>query len=288
MTAQNPNQRSLAMVVRSDEAQSRIRDMLGDNTQSFVTTLMSVVNQNIILKACEPWSVITAAITATSLDLPIEPSLGYADILPYWDNSDAAKQANGGRSIQKAQFQMRAKGFKQLAIRSGFYKFIHVSEVREGEYKGQNRLTGEHEFKWYKKDETRKAKKIIGYVSYFELLTGFSSTLYMTIDELEFHAKKYSKQYKSGGGQWADQHPTKTTTGFDRMARKTVMKLNISHNGVTSGQMQKALRADQAVANPDDTFDYVDNSKDAKPADNVDQTNPSADDGGNQEQDDAR
>lgn len=281
MSNENPNQRSLAMIVRSDEAQSRIRDMLGENTQSFVTTLMSVVNQNVMLKACEPWSVITAAITSASLDLPIEPSLGYADILPYWDNSTRP-------ATQKAQFQMRAKGFKQLAIRSGHYKFIHVSDVREGEYKGQNRLTGEHEFKWFKKEETRKGKKIIGYVSYFELLTGFSSTLYMTVDELEAHAKKYSKQYQKGSGQWADKHPTRTDTGFDRMSRKTVMKLNISRNGITSVQMQKALRADQAVANPDDTFDYIDNSKDAPAPDDADQTNPNADDGGNQEPNDAR
>ena len=269
---QQPNQRSLAMIVRSDEAQQRIGDLMKDRTPQFITTLMSVVNQNVMLQACEPWSVITAAITAASLDLPIEPSLGYADILPYWDNSDAAKAANGGRSIQKAQFQMRAKGFKQLALRSGHYRTVNVTEVRDGEYKGKDNLTGIYTFKWFKKEETRREKKIIGYVAYIELMTGFTKSLYMTVDDLEVHAKRYSQQYKKGSGQWADNHPTKLNTGFDKMARKTVMKLLINQDGVTTSAMQTALRADQAVVGSDDTFDYVDNK-----TDNTDQTNPKAD-----------
>lgn len=276
MTQQNPNQRSLAMIVRSDEAQQRIGDLMKDRTPQFITSLMSVVNQNVMLQACEPWSVITAAITAASLDLPIEPSLGYADILPYWDNSDATKAANGGRSLQKAQFQMRAKGFKQLAIRSGFYKTINVTEVRETEYKGKDRRTGEHEFKWIKSEVARNKKKIIGYLAYFKLNAGLEKELYMTVDELERHAKRYSKQYQKGSGQWADKHPTKLKTGFDNMSRKTVMKLLISQDGPTSTQIQVALRADQSVVG-EDTYDYVDNKKDdAKddtPADDTDQTN---------------
>lgn len=286
MTQQNPNQRSLAMVVRSDEAQGRIKDLLHDRSAQFTTSLMSVVNQNVMLQACEPWSVITAAITAASLDLPIEPSLGYADILPYWDNSDAAKASNGGRSVQKAQFQMRAKGFKQLALRSGHYKTVNVSEVREGEYKGKDHLTGEHHFKWYKKQETRETKKIIGYVAYIELLSGFRKSKYMTVEELEAHAKRYSKQYQKGSGQWADKHPTRLKTGFDNMSRKTVMKLLISEDGITSTQMQTALRADQAVVG-EDTYDYVDNkhdAKDAAPKDDVDQTNDKSDADINQDQ----
>jgi recombination protein RecT len=277
------NQESLALIVRSDVARERINDVLAENSQQFVATLMSVVNQNIMLKACEPWSVLTAALTAAALDLTIEPSIGYADILPYWDNSDKTKQANGGKSIQKAQFQMRAKGFQQIALRSGQYKKINVTEIRDGEYKGKNHITGDYEFKFYKKEETRQSKKIIGYLSYFELQSGYTKMLYMTVNELVAHAKKYSKQYQGGGGKWADQRKFETTDcGFDSMARKTVMKLNISRNGVTSVLMQKALRADQAVANPDDSFDYVDN-KNADKKDDVDQTNPKSDEDVNQE-----
>lgn len=251
---QNKPTVALQSFLRSGEVQERIEQLLKDRAAQFTTTLMSVVNQNIALQSCEPWSVLTAAITAASLDLPIEPSIGYADILPYWDNSVSP-------AIQKAQFQMRAKGFKQLALRSGHYRLINDSDVREGEYKGEDKLTGEHHFKWLKKEETRRTKKIVGYVAYIELMTGFRKSLYMTVEELEDHAKKYSKQYKKGGGQWADKHPTKLGTGFDNMSRKTVMKLLISRHGITSTQMQKALMADQAVVNSDDTYKYVDNGK---------------------------
>jgi len=270
---------SLQAFMRSGDVQKRIDELLKDRAPQFTTSLMSVINQNVMLQDCEPWSVLTAAITAASLDLPIEPSLGYADILPYWDNSDKAKAANGGRSIQKAQFQMRAKGFKQLALRSGHYRTVNVTEVRKGEYKGKNHLTGEYDFKWFKKDDTRLTKEIIGYVAYIELNSGFRKSLYMTVDELEAHAKRYSKQYKAGGGQWADKHPTKLKTGFDNMSRKTVMKLLIAQDGITSTQMQTALRADQAVANSDDTYEYVDNDKDTKKTDDTDQTNHNANDG---------
>lgn len=252
---------SLQAFLRSNEVQKRIDALLQDRAPQFTTSLMSVVNQNVMLQEAEPWSVLSAAITAASLDLPIEPSLGYADILPYWDNSEKTKAANGGRSIQKAQFQIRAKGLKQLALRSGHYETINVTEVRENEYRGKNHLTGEYEFRWWKKDETRKTKKIIGYVAYFKLLSGFTKSLYMSVEDLEAHAKKYSKQYKSGGGQWADKDPIKLKTGFDNMARKTVMKLLLAQDGITSTQLQVAIRADQSAVGSDDTYDYVDNDK---------------------------
>lgn len=271
---------TLQAFMRSGDVQNRIDELLKDRAPQFTTSLMSVINQNVMLQDCEPWSVLTAAITAASLDLPIEPSLGYADILPYWDNSDKAKASNGGRSVQKAQFQMRAKGLKQLAIRSGQYETVNVTEVRKGEYKGKNHLTGEYDFKFQKSEKTRLAKEIIGYVAYLRLMSGFTKTLYMSVEDLEAHAKKYSKQYKSGGGQWADKHPTRLKTGFDNMSRKTVMKLLLAQDGITSTVLQTAIRADQAVVGSDDTYEYIDNDKDdKKPADDVDQTNKNANDG---------
>jgi len=267
---------SLQAFMRSGDVQSRIDDLLKERASQFTTSLMSVINQNVMLQDCEPWSVLTAAITAASLDLPIEPSLGYADILPYWDNSQKAKDANGGRPMQKAQFQMRAKGLKQLAIRSGQYETVNATEVRKGEYKGKNHLTGEYDFKWIKNEKNRLTKEIVGYVAYLRLMSGFTKTLYMSVEDLEAHAKKYSKQYKNGGGQWADKHPTRLKTGFDNMSRKTVMKLLLAQDGITSTTLQKAIRADQAVVGSDDTYEYVDNDKDTKKSD-TDQTNPNAD-----------
>lgn len=257
---------SLQHFFRSGDVQSRIESLLQDRAAQFTTSMMSAVNQNVALQKCEPWSVLTAGITAASMDLPIDPNLGYAYIIPYWDNKNR---------IQKAQFQLGAKGFKQLALRSGHYKLINVTDVRAGEYKGVDRLTGEYNFKWMKNEQKRREKDVIGYVAYFELMRGYKKALYMTVDDLMAHARKYSKQFQSGGGQWADIEGG----GFDNMARKTVMKLLISKDGITSTDLQKALRADQSVVN-DDEYDYVDNAKNK--GDHFDQTNQNDDAGGDQ------
>lgn len=248
--------------LRSGEVQNRIDAALKDRAQQFTTSMMSAVNQNVMLQDCEPWSVLTAGITAASMDLPVEPGLGYAYIIPYWDNKNR---------IQKAQFQLGAKGFMQLALRTGAYKTVNVTDVRETEYKGLDRLTGEIKFKWFKSEEARLKRPIIGYVAYIELTSGFKKSLYMTVDDLKAHAKKYSKQYQKGSGQWADL----TGGGFDYMSRKTVLKLLISKHGITTTQLQKALLADQAAID-EDGYDYLDNKKDGQYGD-ADQTNKKAD-----------
>lgn len=46
-----------------------------------------------------------------------------------------------------AQFQISAKGFKQLAIRSGQFKYISDAVVYEGQLINENPLTG-FEFDW--------------------------------------------------------------------------------------------------------------------------------------------
>lgn len=239
--------------LRSGEVQNRIEAALKDRAQQFTTSMMSAVNQNVTLQDCEPWSVLTAGITAASMDLPVEPGLGYAYIVPYNDNKNR---------IKKAQFQLGAKGFIQLALRSGAYKIINVSDVRETEYKGEDRLTGELKFKWFKNEEAREKRAIIGYVAYIELTSGFRKSLYMSVDQLKAHAKKYSQAYRSGYGQWTEGvENIKKGVGFDNMARKTVLKLLISKHGITGTQLQKALLADQAAVD-EDGYNYVDNSKD--------------------------
>jgi len=265
---------TLQSFLRSGEVQNRIEVALKDRAQQFTTSMMSAVNQNMTLQDCEPWSVLTAGITAASMDLPVEPGLGYAYIVPYYDNKNR---------IRKAQFQLGAKGFMQLALRSGAYKTVNVTDVRETEYKGLDRLTGELKFKWFKSEEARAKRNIVGYVAYIELTSGFKKSLYMTVDELLAHAKKYSAAYKGGYGQWTEGvENIQPGTGFDNMSRKTVLKLLISKHGVTSTQLQKALLADQAVVE-EDAYDYVDNKKNAANYGDVDQTNAKADEDVNQE-----
>lgn len=225
---------SIITYLNQETVLENIRNTVGDRTPQFITSVASLVNSNPKLLECDRKSLLSACLVATALDLPINQNLGFAYIIPY---------------VGKAQFQLGYKGFIQLAQRSGQFKTINATDVREGELVSINRLTGEIEFDW--KDD-RSGLQTIGYVAYMELLNGFSKSLYMTLDELKRHATKYSKSYVSGNGTnlWKDD--------FDVMAKKTVVKLLLSRYAPMSTQMQTAQIADQAVIE-NDAYDYVDN-----------------------------
>ncbi len=257
---------SLQAYIRSGAVQQVIGESIGgDNAGNFTTSLLSVVNTNPVLQDCPPESVIKAAITAASMKLPIDPNLGLAYIIPYNNKvktKELVKKADGTefeRTIERwqmtAQFQLGYKGFIQLAQRSGQFKRINSTDIREGEYKGIDRRSGEIDFDFIDDDTERNKKPIIGYLGYFRLLNGFEKELYMTVEELNGHAKKYSKNFaKYGTGLWKDQ--------FDVMAKKTVLKLLISKYGALSTSLQTALRADQASIDGDG-YNYVDNEKES-------------------------
>lgn len=257
---------SLQAYIRSGAVQQVIGESIGgENAGNFTTSLLSVVNTNPVLQDCPPESVIKAAITAASMKLPIDPNLGFAYIIPY-NNKVKTKEIvtkEDGSTFERtvetwqmvAQFQLGYKGFIQLAQRSGQFKRINATDVREGEYKGIDRRSGELDIEWLENETERNKAKVIGYLGYFRLLNGFEKELYMTVEELKAHAKKYSKNYaKYGTGLWKDQ--------FDVMAKKTVLKLLISKFGALSTSLQKAILADQASIE-EDGYRYIDNEKES-------------------------
>jgi recombination protein RecT len=169
--------------------------------------------------------------------------------IPYKNNKD---------NTTVAQFQLGYKGFKQLALRSGQFSVIpNATDIKEGELKSRNRLTGECVFEFIEDDTERSKAKTIGYASYFKLLNGAESTFYMSIEEMEAHALRYSQTYRSKTEYI--RKSSKWTTDFDDMAKKTVIKLNLSRNAPLSVEMQDAIKADQSVMYEADKYEYADN-----------------------------
>lgn len=218
--------------------------------RQFSASVLALAGQDPKIMACEPRSLFNACLTAAALDLPINKNLGFAHIIPY---------ENKKQGITEAQFQMGARGFRQLAQRTGQYKYIHESDVREGELKKRDRLSGAITFEWVEDDATRDKLPIIGYVSYFEMHNGFSNTFYMSADQLEGHALQYSSAYKwdknpknqyGSSSPWSSNRPA--------MSEKTVNKLNLSKYGFLSVDLQMAIERDQGVIRDDNTVDYVD------------------------------
>ncbi len=242
------NLKSFNQTITSPATQKYLTDLLHERKGQFVSNLTALVANNANLQECEPYTLMFAALKATALNLPIEPSLGMAHVIPF---------KNKKRGVTEAQFQLGYKGFQQLALRTGQYKHINTTDVREGELGKRNRLTGEIEWNWIEDEAKRLETPIIGYVNYFKLLNGFESTFYMSKEEMNQHALRYSQTYRSTTPYIKEQ--SKWSTDFDGMARKTVIKLNLSKNGVLSTELQDAILADQSVMREENKFDYIDN-----------------------------
>lgn len=228
-------QNSVQGLLSSDNIKERLQDILGKNASTFATSVIQITKSNKLLAKAEPSSIVGAAMTAATLNLPLNNSLGYAYIIPFNE-----RQSNG-QYLQKAQFQIGYKGFIQLAMRSGQFKTIHATDVKKDEIIGRDRLSGEITFDWIENDEQRVKTETVGYVAYFKLLNGYEATLFMTMNELQGHGTRFSQTFKKGFGLWKDD--------FDSMAKKTVLKLLLSKYAPLSIDMQTAVKTDQASFN---------------------------------------
>lgn len=235
--------------ITSQSTQKYLQDVLGERKASFVNNLTALVANNENLQECQPLTLIFAAMKSTALDLPLDNSLGFAYVIPYKDNR---------KGTTVAQFQLGYKGVKQLALRTGQFTIINATDVREGEIIKRNRLTGEIDFNFVEDDKARLNLPIIGYVSFFRLVNGFESTLFMSKEEMDAHALRYSQTYRSKTDYV--KKSSKWTTDFDAMALKTVTKLNLSKNAPLSVELADAIKADQSVMrNSENDYEYIDN-----------------------------
>jgi len=231
-----------------------LSEVLGARKEQFVTNLVSIVSSNNKLQKCTPSSLMYACLKATSLGLPVDQNLGFAWIIPY---KRKFKDDKGKwDEVLEAQYQTGWKGFVQLAMRTGQFKTINVTDVRQSEIRRVDRLTGDFDIEWLEDDE-RIDKPVVGYMAYFKLLNGFEKTSYMSIQKLTDHAAKYSKSYSRNDSNWK--------TDFDSMASKTVLKLLLSKYAPLSidnayEKLSDAIASDQAVIT-DKGYDYVDNDK---------------------------
>ena len=229
----------------------KIKSLVNKNAATFTTSIMQIVNSNTMLRNAEPMSIFNAACMAATLNLPLQNGLGFAYIVPYQNRKEKKTEA---------QFQIGYKGFIQLAQRSGQFKRLVALPVYKKQLTKKDFING-FEFDWEQTPEDGELP--IGYYAYFKLVNDFSAELYMTHDEIEKHAKKYSQTYrtyldKKSKGQWAQ---SVWADNFESMALKTVLKLLLSKQAPLSVEMQQAVLADQAIVKDakDGEFDYPDN-----------------------------
>ena len=223
----------------SEGMRTRFDSLLGKRAPQFVSSLITLVNADENLQKAfyeAPMTIIQAGLKAASFDLPIEPSLGFAYIVPFNNFKNGSKR-------MEATFILGYKGLVQLCLRTGAYSRIpDAVDVREGELVSYDRLSGDAVFNWIEDEDEREKKAIIGYAGYFRLKNGAEKTIYMSRKQIKAHEEKHRKGKNMGKG-WSDD--------FDAMAKKTVIRRLISHYGLMSIDYQsgdeKAVQAAQAV-----------------------------------------
>ncbi|HHJ5618619.1 TPA: recombinase RecT, partial [Streptococcus pyogenes] len=206
----------------------------GAGTQ-FAVSILSVLQGSQSLKSASNKSIYAAAMKAAVLNLPIEPSLGRAYLVPYKG---------------QAQFQLGYKGLIELAQRSGQYKNINAGIVYKSQLISYNPL-----FEELILDFSKPQDEIVGYFAAFKLFNGFEKVSFWTVEKVTAHGKKFSKSFASG--------PWKTD--FDAMAQKTILKDILSKYGPLSVEMQKAIEEDNqdsTISTPKDITPQETNSLD--------------------------
>lgn len=210
-------------ILNAKATKQLLADTLKQNAGVFAASVLDLYSSDTYLQKCAPQAVFRECLKAASLKLPISKALGFAYVIPYKN---------------EPQFQIGYKGLIQLAQRTGAYKYINSGPVYEGEFKGEDKLTGEIDISGEKTSDV-----ITGYFAYIETLNGFKKAYYWSKDKVINHAKRYSKSYNSKSGAW--------TTNFDEMAMKTVLKNLLTHYGFMSVEMADAFEAEENTAEAD-------------------------------------
>ena len=229
----------LKVFLKQDHVIKEFAKLVQDPT-NFIMSAITTIQQNNFPADIDRNSVLFGLMNAAVLKLPINNNFGLAYLIPYRDNKK-------GKTY--AQFQIGAKGFIALAIRSGLVINFSTTEVYDGQLLEFNPLTGS-KFDFSKK----QSNKIIGFACYLELKNGFKRTEFMTYEQMMAHAKRYSESFKHNQGAWV--------TNFIEMGCKTIGKLTLKkYMPFLTDEIGRAIQTDQAVIIGENDFIYIDNEK---------------------------
>ena len=207
-----------------------------------VKRIVGAENRSNGLGDCTLESFAGALMQCAMLRLEPGPPLGLAWILPY---ENRVKVRGQWTTRMDAQFQLGYPGIVQLAHRSGQLATIAAHEVCEQDEFAFDYLTGERRHRPPYRGERGKA---YGYYCYARYANGGEHFLYMTREQVEAHAKRFSKAYQYDLKRIEDsgQGISPWTKDFDPMARKTLVKLSRPFLPASADFVQ-ALQADDRV-----------------------------------------
>lgn len=186
--------------------------------ERFTRMVLTAVRTTPKLAECDSNSLLAAMMQSAQLGLEPNTPLGQAYLIPY------------GR---QCQFQIGYKGMIDLVYRSGDVEVVQAHEVHENdvfecEYGLQPKL------KHIPADGERG--RVIKYYAIFRTKSGGYGFEVMSREDIERHAKTYSKTF--GNGPWK--------TNFDEMAKKTVLKKVLKYAPIKT-ECASMIAADETV-----------------------------------------
>lgn len=192
--------------------------------ERFTRIVTSAISTTPQLAQTTPQSFLGAMMTAAQLGLEPNTPLGQAYLLPY---------KNHGKL--ECQFQLGYKGLIDLAYRSGQVTIIQAHEVRENDefsYSFGLEPTLHHV------PACGDRGNVICYYAMFRTKDGGFGFEVMNREDVEAHARQYSKSYGNGYSPWS--------TNFDEMAKKTVLKKCLKYAPLKS-DFVRAVASDETI-----------------------------------------
>ena len=206
----------LKMVMNEESVREQFKNALAEGSSLFISSLIEVFTGDSSLQACNPNQVVMEALKAATLKLPINKALGFSYLVAF----------DG-----KPTLIVGYKGYVQLAIRSGQYRFLNAGPVPEGMKISHDFLTGEVTFSGSETGDP------VGYFAHLELLNGFKKTLYWTNEQILAHARRYcSRSLAKPKSAW--------NTNLNEMATKSMLRQLLGKWGILSVEMIAAMNAD--------------------------------------------
>ena len=198
---------------------ARFAQIMGERGASnYISSVLIAVADSKQLQECHPASIYTGALRAATLRLSVDPGVGQAYLVPF-----------KGRATLIVGY----KGLHDMAVRTNRYRYINVGRIYEGQEVDEDPITGFHSI-----HGSKTSNKVIGWIGAFEMLPrfgGYSKTLYMTVEEIHEHGKRYSKSYDHSDSPWQ--------TEPDKMEKKTVLRLLLRRWGYIDPADVKELEA---------------------------------------------
>lgn len=231
----------------SNAVKNKVNAIVGAKEgDKLISNLVSNIQQNPTLAECSQGSIVNGALAGHALKLDF--ALQQAYLVPFNDKKNGTKVAT---------FCISWRGYVQLALRSGVFKNINVSELKEGELKKFDKLSEEYEIEWIEDEYERDKKLTTHYIAYFELLNGFKKVLVWSKEKMQLHAEKYSMMYQSDLKY--NNKKSFWSTDFDSQAKKTMLRQLISKYAPMSTEMSTAYNQDMATIDENGNPTYVDN-----------------------------